>query len=876
MSLAPGTRIGPYEIQSLIGSGGMGEVYHARDTRLKRSVAIKVLPASLAGEPDRLARFEREAQSLAALSHPHIASVYGFEDLGTGHALVMELVEGPTLADRVASGPVAVPEALSIARQMADALEAAHEKNIVHRDLKPANVKLTTEGQVKVLDFGLAKALDPSGAPGSVTESPTLTARATQMGMVLGTAAYMAPEQARGKPVDRRADVWAFGCVVYELITARRAFEGEETTAVLARVIERDPDWAALPATTTPSLRHLLERCLTKDPKARLRDIGEARIALDDMIAGRAAASGTGVPIARLAVHDRPARRLPWIVAGMTEAVALAALVWPRGGATARATGSGPPTRVELRLPTDVEFFSRPSISPDATRVAFVGVREGIRQVYVRDLRQWDTSPVPGTDGAQFVDFSPAGDAAVVVFTDGRVKRLTLTSNALDDLTPGADILGGAHWASDGAIYFGAVTRLVRVPSAGGAVAELTAVDHASGETQLGWPVATPDAQWVLFTSWRAGSATRIEAVPARGGTRQVVSEAASYVLAVTPDRILFQREGGLFVAPFDAASPRLTGAPIRLSEEFHTNPDGSPAVSLSATGTLFFGARGLFNGRLVWVSEDGIERVINAPPRGFQNPRVSPDGRTIAFSELGSIWTLDVDRGAVTRVFEGRNGLTGFPVWTHDGSRLIFRTADGVYTHRADGEGQPALIKGTSRIDYPASVSPDGRTLVSLRINPQTGGDLLLHPLAGGEPRVLVATRAYEGGPQVSPDGKWIAYVSNETGRMEVYLRPIDGPDRRWPVSTSGGLHPLWSRDGRRIYYRAGQQLRAVDLETTPEVRLGAVKTLFERRYSFGPNLTVPNFSISRDGRDLLLVREESGSGHLSLILNWLQNVGR
>jgi serine/threonine-protein kinase len=272
----------------------------------------------------------------------------------------------------------------------------------------------------------------------------------------------------------------------------------------------------------------------------------------------------------------------------------------------------------------------------------------------------------------------------------------------------------------------------------------------------------------------------------------------------------------------------------------------------------------------------EGIERVINAPPRGFQNPRVSPDGRTIAFSELGSIWTIDVERGAMTRVHAGQNGLTGFPVWSADGREIFFRTAEGIYRHRADGEGQPTLIKGTSRLDYPASVTPDGRTLVMLRITSEMGGDILLVPLAGGDPRVVVATRAYEGGPQVSPDGKWLLYVSNESGRMEVFLRPVDGPDRRWPVSTGGGLHPLWSRDGRQIFFRTGQQMRAVDLQAEPDVRLGTPRTLFERRYSFGPNLTVPNFSISRDGKELLLIREESGSGHLSLILNWQQNVGR
>jgi Tol biopolymer transport system component len=876
MGLAPGTRIGSYEIVTLIGAGGMGEVYRAHDTRLRRDVAIKILPAALAGDPDRLTRFEREAQALAALNHPHIAAIYGFEESGATRCLVMELVEGPTLADRIASGPVPLAETLGYARQIADALEAAHEKNIIHRDLKPANIKLTADGQVKVLDFGLAKAHDPSASGGSVSASPTLTARATQLGMILGTAAYMAPEQARGRAVDRRADVWSFGCVLYELLTGRRAFEGDDITDVLARVLERDADLSALPPATPVALRHLMARCLTKDPKARLRDIGEARIAIDEMVAGRSA-STPPAPVPPMALHDRRTPRAPWIVAAVMGVAAVAAFLWPRP-APVGAGAVGLPMRVELSLPPESEFFGSPAMSADASKMAFVGVREGIRQVYLRDLRQAETKPVPGTDGANLVTFSPTGDAAAIMFTDGRIKRLTLQANVLDDVSAGADILGGLHWSADGSIYFGAVSRLSRAPSTGGAVQTVAAMDEAGGEASMSWAITTRDAKWVLFTSWRKQGGVqkpRIEAIPAGGGARHVVSDGADFVIAVTPDRVLYLRDGSLYIAPFDTSSARITGAALRLSEDVLTNPTGTPAVSLSASGALLFGATRVFSGRLVWVSTAGVERVLAAPPRAFQNPRVSPNGQSIAFSELGTIWTLDVERGATARVYAGRNGLTGFPVWADD-SRLIFRTADGINTRRADGEGEPEIIKGTSRLDYPSSVSKDGKTVALTRISSEFGGDLILQPLDGSDARVVVKTKAYEGGPQFSPDGKWIAYVSNETSRMEVYLRPVDGPDRRWPVSTGGGMHPLWSRDQRHIYYRAGQEMRAVEVQTSPEVRLGASRVLFDRRYSFGPNLTIPNFSLSHDGKDLLLVREESGSGHLSLVLNWLQNVGK
>jgi len=881
MSLAPGTRIGSYEILDMIGVGGMGEVYRAQDTRRRRHVAIKSLPALVAGDADPLARIEREAQTLAALNHPHIASVYGLEASGPTQALVMELVEGPTLADRVAGGPLPVAEALTYARQIADALEAAHERHIIHRDLKPANIKLTADGEVKVLDFGLAKALteDPGHRAGEAANSPTLTNRATQLGMILGTAAYMAPEQARGKPVDRRADVWGFGCVLYELVTGRRAFEGDDITAVLARVIEREPNWDALPPATPPALRRLLARCLIKEPKARLRDIGEARIAIDEILSGRdAGTSSPTTPIPPMVLRERPPTAwLPWTLAAVLGAVAIAAFAWPRG-ASAPVTDRRV-TRVELSLPPDVEFFSSPRVSRDATRVAFVGVREGTRQVYVRDLNQTDTRAIAGTDGANMVAFAPSGDAAVVLGTDGRVRRLTLQTGALDDLATGGDILGGVEWGSDGTIYYGQITRLMGIPSGGGAAREIVTLDKAGNETSVIWPMPTTDGRTVLFTSWRDSGGTprpRVEAVPAAGGTRRVVLENAQYAMATTPDRLVFQREGSLFVVPFDQGRAEVTGAPIRISEQVHINPNGGPAADLAGTGAFVVASSRVFHGRLAWVSMDGIERVINAPARGYQNVRVSPDGKTVAFSELGAVWTLDLTRGAMTRVFGGLNGLTGFPVWSADGTHLMFRTADGVHIQRADGEGQPRRIEGTTRLDYPSSASPDGLTLLMLRITSESGGDILLQPIKGGDPRVAVRTKAYEGGPMVSPDGKWLAYVSNESDRMEVYLRPVDGPDRKWPVSSGGGLHPLWSRDGKQVYFRSGQKMQVVDVQTSPDVRLSSPRTLFERRYSFGPNLTVPNYSLSRDGKDLLLVREESGSGHLSLVFNWLQNVGR
>ncbi len=875
MGLERGARIGTYTIVDLLGRGGMGEVYRAHDERLRRDVAVKVLPELLAADPERLARFEREAQLLAALNHPHIAHVYAVEHSAAGPALVLELVEGPTLADRIAAGPRPAAEALPIALQIADALEAAHERGIIHRDLKPANVKLTADGQVKVLDFGLAKALiqDPGLGPQDKSNSPTLTARATQLGMNLGTAAYVAPEQARGKSVDRRADIWAFGCVVYEMLTGQRAFAGEEVTDVLARVIEREPDLSALPAATPPAVRRLLTRCLHKDPKQRLRDIGEARIAIDAVLSGREEAAADAAPVAAGASRQKAA--LPWVVAGIAVAVAAASWLLARPAAPVAATER---LHVEVGFPRDVEFFSTPSVSHDQRRVAFVGVREGIRQVYVRTLSQGQTNALPGTEGATSLVFGPDGDQMAVLMTDGRVMRANLQTGVVEDLGFTADILGGIEWTPDGFLLFGATTRLFSQPVSGGPAAEIAAIDTEAGETSLVRPVAA--GEFVLFTVWRTAgdrSTSRIESVPRTGGARRLVVEGGEAVVAVTSDWLIYQREGGVFAAPFDATSPAVTGQAVRVTEEFLMNPTGSPAVDLAETGALVFAESRTFHGRLVWVSPDGIERVVDAPSRPYQNPRVSPDGTRILFSEFGAIWTFDLSRRTFTRVYEGQNTLTGFPLWSGDGGSVLFRTSDGIYMRRADGEGPLRLIPGTTRQDYPSSVSGDGRTLAFLRISPDTSGDLILAPLVGeGEARTIVATRAYEGGPQISPDGEWLAYVSNETGAWEVFLRTIDGPDGKWTVSSSGGLHPLWSRDGRTLYYRSGQRMYAVTVETSPAVHLGTPRLLFDRRYSFGPNLTVPNYSLSSDGGDVLMVREEGSGGHLSLILNWLQNVAR
>jgi Tol biopolymer transport system component len=867
MSLAAGSRFGPYEIVSAIGAGGMGEVYRARDTKLQRDVAIKVLPELFAIDPERLARFEREAQTLAALNHPHIAQIYGIE----GSALVMELVDGDDLSALIARGPMPIAEVLPIASQIADALDAAHEQRIIHRDLKPANIKVRADGTVKVLDFGLARTIDPAVSGADAMQSPTLTARATRMGVILGTAAYMAPEQARGKAVDRRADIWAFGVVVFEMLTGRQLFYGEDVTEVLARVLERDPDWTLLPGALPPQLRRLLERCLTKDPKARLRDISEARFALDEIIAGRSAPmapvpSAVSSPVGHATSRFRPAVFIPWLLSGAL--AVLAVTLWLRSAAAPREAATT--TRVELTFPENVEFYNSPHIAPSGRRVAFVGVREGNRQVYVRDLTEPNARPIAGTDGAIFAAISPDSESLAVIGTDGKLRRIHLQSGSSEQIASGIDIVGGLHWAAEG-IVFGRVKTLLVVPSAGGVAREVAVA--GPGEFALTHPAVTPDGRTILFTSWSGAAGAlkpRIDAVPMAGGARHAVVDDASYALTSTPGQLFFQRSAALYGVSFDQASARIVGSPVKLSDEPRQQPTGGLSVDVSPTGDLLLADSRTLDGRLTWVGFDGTERPIAVPSRGYSNPRLSPDGRTVAYSDAAAIWSMDTARGSQIRVFEGDQGLTGYPVWSPDGSHLYFRTSTGVVRMRADGGGAPQTLAGTARTDYPSAVTADETALLVTRITPTTGGDAVLIPIKGGAPRVLVGTPAYEGGPQLSPDGTWITYSSNFSGRMEVYLGRLDSPER-YSVSTAGGVGALWTPDGKRILFRNKHQFLAVDLTVTKTgVTLSPPKLLFDRRYAFGPNVTTPNYSLSRDGREILVV--SAGAGHLSLILNWLK----
>jgi Tol biopolymer transport system component len=866
------SRIGPYAIVSKIGEGGMGEVYRARDERLRRDVAIKVLPTSLAHDPERLMRFEREAQTLAALNHPHIASILGLEEgAGASRALVMELVPGDDLTATIARGPLPWRDALVLARQIADGLEAAHEKGIIHRDLKPANIKVTPDGVVKILDFGLAKAFAPDGSDAGAdpSVSPTIT-NATALGVILGTAVYMAPEQARGRAVDRRADIWAFGNILYELLTGRRAFAGENVADTVAKILERDPDWSALPPSTPPDLHRLLVRCLTKDPKARLRDIGEARVTIDALLRGE---TGTPAVLPSASTSGRRTGKnlLPWAVAAVLAGITVFLLV-QRGGPPAAVRLA----RVEITLPDNVEFYNGPSVSADGTKMVFVGVRGSTRQVFLRSLDEAEVRPVAGTETTSTVAIAPDGLSAVFITPDTRVSRVVFASGIIERLANGASVGFTPAVAANGAVVFSRGQTLV-IRSPAGAEHELAAADRATGEVLLVWPTVTTDDRQVLFTSRRNGAGglvSRIESVPAAGGPRHVVMDGADHAVFASESRLVFARGGNLFAVAFDSRSGGTTGEPLRIDQPVGAGPAGALAAAVSASGSLLTTPPSVFDSQLVWVSMTGDARPAAKEARRYLSPRVSPDGHRVAFTEKSAIWTLDLDRDTPTHVSSTVDSIISFPTWSRDGRSIYFRSSDGIRVQNADGSGASVVLPNTGATDYPTSFSADGQTLIVQRLDPVTAADLYTTPAKGGAVTPILRTNAYEAAAQVSPDGKWIVYVSDETGQMNIYLRPFGGTEGKWTVSSHGGTHPLWSVDGRRIFYRFGDQMLAVDVTTEPEVRLGEPQVLFEKHFGFGQSITLANHSLSHDGREFLMVQDPPGGRHLDLVLNWLQTL--
>jgi serine/threonine-protein kinase len=831
-AVQPGSFIGPYRIDSLLGVGGMGEVYRAHDPKLNRNVAIKILPSAFATDPDRLARFKREAQVLASLNHPNIAGIHGFEDSGGVHALVLELVDGPTLADRLARGPIEIDEALAIARQIADALEAAHEQGIIHRDLKPANIKVRDDGTVKVLDFGLAKLADPMGAgvPGgaSMTQSPTITTPAmTAAGMILGTAAYMAPEQARGRTVDKRADIWAFGVVVYEMLTGRRAFEGEDVSITLAAVMMKDPDWQALPPSVPGNLRLLLRRCIEREPKRRLRDIGEARVQIEDLLNGAHEPSSMPTPLPASA----PWRVLPWTIAGAAiVALTLALAMW----APWRSAQLKAPVRLEAGLGADVSLVTgnvgtSAVLSPDGRTLVFAGQQNGMARLYARRLDQLQASPLSGTDGAASPFFSPDGQW-VAFFAEGKLKKIAMTGGAAVTLCS-IPALRGGWWADDGTITLTTSSDpggyVMRVSAAGGTPERLT--NPGENEITQRWSQMLPGGKAVLFMGSNTTGGTYddanivVQALPA--GPRKIVVRGGHYPRYVPSGHLLYLHEDTLFAIPFDVNRLDVAGQPVPVLEGVSSAGGGGGQFAASADGTLVYRS-GLSAGSaspISWMDRDGNLAVLRARAADWSNPQFSPDGRRLAMDiddgTQTEIWVYDWERGTLSRLTSGP-GSKGNPVWTPDGSRIVFRWNQAgswsLFWQRADGTGEVQRLT-EPRASFPVAGSwhPSGKFLLFTEVDAQTNRDILILPMDGnetsgwkpGQPTVFLKTSADEQSPVFSPDGRWIAYHSNETGRNEIYVRPFPGPGGKWQISNAGGRYPMWSHADRVLLFDSFDQ---------------------------------------------------------------------
>ena len=787
MALFVGDRLGAYEILAPVGAGGMGEVYRARDTVLKRNVALKVLPEAFARDPQRMARFQREAEVLASLNHPNIAAIYGVVESGDTRALVMELAEGPTLAARIKEGAIPQEESLAIARQITDALEYAHEKGVVHRDLKPANVKITPQETVKLLDFGLAKAFSEPSAGGDPNNSPTLTMGETRAGVILGTAAYMAPEQARGKQVDKRADIWAFGVVLYEMLTGRRMFTGELMSDVLAAVIAKEPDLEAVPARFRP----IIQKCLRKDPRTRWRDIGDVRMALEeDLQAGPALLSPARAAPAILSVA--------WITVGVL-AIVLAIL----GFVHFRETPAvAQPVRLQIPIPEGMAFNAGTfAISPDGRRVAFgAGTTDGPRRLWIRELDSLELKPLPGTEipAIQQPPFWSPDSRVLAYGVEGKLKKVNISGEPPQTVCDAVGPTGGA-WNQDGTIVFGSNTgALRRCPASGGAASPVTVL--AQGETAHRWPQFLPDGRHFLYA--RASNVPErtgvfigsIDTKPAEQDLKPLlITDRQAYY--VPPGWLLFVREDALMAQPFDPAKLALSGEATPIANTLGSFLAARYAFfTVSGTGVVLYrgGGGGLL--QLTWLDAQGTRSTIGEPGL-WARPAVSPDGTRVAASlnnAQGSmdIWVLDTKRGTSTRLtFDPANDDRA--VWSPDGGKIAFRCNRGghadLYVKASDGSGDDQLLLKTDEEKIPESWSHDGRYLLYDAISPKTGGDLWVLPLGGDrKPFPFLQTQFNEGVGQFSPDMRWIAYVSDESGTPEVYVRPF-APDSGGP-SVSGG----------------------------------------------------------------------------------------
>jgi serine/threonine-protein kinase len=922
LSLASGSRLGPYEIVSALGAGGMGEVYRARDAKLNRDVALKVLPEAFALDPDRLARFKREAQVLASLNHPHIAAIYGFEDSGSVHALVLELVEGPTLAERIeglkAEGKgLPLDEALAIAKQIADALEAAHEQGIIHRDLKPANIKLRPDGTVKVLDFGLAKAMEPaSSLSPHVTAAPTITSPAmmTGLGVILGTAAYMSPEQAKGRPADKRSDVWAFGCVLYEMLTGVRPFEAEDIAETLAFVLTKEPDWSKLPKDLPTPVDAVLRRCLVKDRRRRTGDIAAVQFVLDE--AATLAAAVQSAPVA--ARSGSGWRRAAAIAAMLLAAVGATGLAaWEYQRLNTRTTQTMrfsivPPPALPLMIASPGgggnSVDRAVAISPDGSLLVYRAATANGSQLMIRPINQLDARPLQSNVGGREPVFSPDGKWVALSAAGGNaagseLRKVSVTGGPPIEICKYPGNIRGMSWGDDDTILFasdtGSMNGLYRVPASGGEPKLL--LQAKQGETVLLFPSMLPGSRAALVSvvSQTRGSETsrEIAVIDLRTNERRVIIRGGLDAHYVDSGQIVYAIGGVLRAVPFDLRRLEVTGDAVSLQDGLAAAATGEAQYAVSRNGTLVYVPAGegaaavTAQSSLVWVDRHGREEAIPAPPRDYTYPRVSPDGTRLALDirdQERDIWIWDFKRQTLTRLTFDPGADRG-PVWTPDGRRIIYSSQRGtgnpgnIFWQPADGTGMAERVTTSPNVQFPGGISPDGLRLVFREDIPATRQDLLMLTLDGRKATSLIQTMASEQNGAISPDGRWLAYESDESGQYQIYVRPFPQVDGgRWQISPAGGTRPVWARNGRELFYLdPGRHLLAVPVQTSPAFSPGNPAKLFDTPY-LTPNNGV-TYDVSPDGQRFVMIKGRStdtsqqavqASTPMVVVVNWFEEL--
>lgn len=881
MALAPGARIGSYEITSEIGAGGMGVVYRARDTKLGRHVAIKVLPDAFAQDAERLARFAREARVLASLNHPNIATIHGVEDSDGTCALVMELVQGETLAERLAQGAMTVPEALTVARQIADALDAAHEKGIIHRDLKPANIMVTSSGVAKLLDFGLARPVASDRSDPDLSQTPTQTVAGTQEGMIVGTVAYMSPEQARGKALDERTDIWAFGCVLYEMLTGRAAFGSGTTSDTLAQILGTEPEWGRLPEVTPPPIRRLVQRCLEKDVRRRLHHTGDARIEIDDILAAPANSWRSAEEQTRLTPVVVTKWRTAAIGLGFVALVAASISVWlatrssvlPLSQRTVRFSMD---LRPGQSFPIDTGLPVILAISPDGDRIVYAARDVDGDRLYTRGRADLEAAPIPGTEGAIAPFFSPDGQW-IGFGSGGMLRAVPLAGGAPRTLTEAPNLAGASWGAGDTIVYSSWSSGLLKVSAQGGRPELLTMLDERQGDTGHVSPHVLPRGTSVLFTVDRP-TGEFVEAVEIATGRRRPIVEGRNPVYLPT-GHLVFARGSALFRVPFDVDRLDVPGPAVRLLDDIRT--DGNDThFALSRGGTFAYIPGVSRDSRLVWVDKQGKSNPLDSEHRPYSHPRISPDATRVVVSllsqtpGLNEIWLYEADRGTRTRL--SPTGALSRPIWTADGKRITFQMNRELYSVPADDSSGPQLVLGRGdRFDvlFPLAWSRDGSALLFSAPNPATNRDVWTLS-EGGTAAPFLATARDERAAMFSPDGRWVVYAAREPGRDEqIYVQPYPGPGGRMVVSPGGGVEPVWSPTGGEIFFRSadGTRMMSVDVRPGSTLTVGQPRVLFAGRFGLSDGSYWSSYDVSPDGQKFLMLEtDETSTPRVNVVLDW------